>query len=92
MEKIAYAQSIPFHITHAGGMFGFLFNAKENIDNLETVQKGNLAYFKTFYHRMLENGVYFAPSMYEANFTSSLHGDTEIGFTLNAFHTALQKI
>ena len=45
--------------------------------------------FKKFYHGMLEQGVYFAPSMYEAGFVSSAHGEVEIQKTQEAAEKVL---
>lgn len=73
-----------------GGMFGFCFNANAHVRNFTDVAESNELLFKKFYHEMLKRGVYFAPSMYEAGFVSSAHGNQEIEATLAAAKEALQ--
>jgi glutamate-1-semialdehyde 2,1-aminomutase len=48
--------------------------------------------FNRFFHAMLEQGVYLAPSAYEAGFVSAAHGDAEIDATLAAAHAAFKKL
>ena len=45
--------------------------------------QSNKAYFQKFFHFMLDNGVYFAPSLFEAGFVSDAHTDEDINHTLN---------
>ncbi|MDC0598800.1 aspartate aminotransferase family protein, partial [Gammaproteobacteria bacterium] len=48
------------------------------------VMNCNVERFKQYFHLMLDNGIYLAPSAYEAGFMSAAHGDTEINLTLDA--------
>ncbi|MCE3046391.1 glutamate-1-semialdehyde 2,1-aminomutase [Legionella sp. 16cNR16C] len=80
----AQARNIPLIADYEGGMFGFFFTEEPEVRNFKQVQKSNESRFKTFYHGMLESGVYLAPSMYEAGFVSCCHGEEEIAKTLNA--------
>ncbi|MDE1891871.1 MAG: glutamate-1-semialdehyde 2,1-aminomutase [Betaproteobacteria bacterium] len=66
-----------------GGMFGLHFQ-KECPGNLEQVMKADIALFKRFFHGMLKEGIYMAPSAYEAGFVSSVHGTQELHETLEA--------
>jgi glutamate-1-semialdehyde 2,1-aminomutase len=50
------------------------------------------AAFNRFYHALLAEGVYFAPSAYEAGFVSAAHGDAEIRATVQAAKIAFEKI
>ncbi len=52
----------------------------------------NVKHFQQFFHAMLDNGVYLAPSAYEAGFISMAHTDTEINFTLDAAEKAFAAI
>ncbi|HFD2405682.1 TPA: glutamate-1-semialdehyde 2,1-aminomutase, partial [Legionella pneumophila] len=70
--------NIPFFTASLGGMFGFCFTDKNNVENYLDVASSDEVLFKKFFHAMLTRGVYFAPSMYEAGFVSSAHGDLEI--------------
>ncbi|RAP37165.1 glutamate-1-semialdehyde-2,1-aminomutase [Legionella quinlivanii] len=80
----AQARNIPLIADYEGGMFGVFFTEEPEVRNFKQVQKSNESRFKTFYHGMLESGVYLAPSMYEAGFVSCCHGEEEIVKTLNA--------
>jgi glutamate-1-semialdehyde 2,1-aminomutase len=53
---------------------------------------GDSAAFQTYFHIMLENGVYLAPSAFEAGFVSSAHGAEEIQLTLDAAEKAFNSI
>ena len=66
-----------------GGMFGVYFTA-EIPKGLADVSAGNIEQFKTFFHGMLDRGVYFAPSAFEAGFVSATHDDEVIHATLTA--------
>ena len=88
LAELAKSVNIPL-ITHGvGGMFGFCFTERTSIRNYQEVATGNELFFKQFYHEMLKKGMYFAPSMYEAGFVSSAHGESEIEKTLQAAHKA----
>ena len=65
-------------------MFGFFFTSEEKITSFAQVCRCNMTAFKRFYHLMLEEGIYLAPSAYEAGFLSLAHGDKEIEITLEA--------
>lgn len=75
---------IKLRTTAVGGLFGFLFTDAHEISCEKHVQECDVALFKQFYHAMLQQGVYFAPSLFESGFVSSLHGNKEIEFTLQA--------
>ena len=75
-----------------GGMFGLFFTEESNVTNFEQASNCNLERFKSFYHLMLNEGVYLAPSAYEAGFISSKHTDIEIQFTIDAAGKALSRL
>jgi len=75
-----------------GGMFGLFFTEESNVTNFEQASNCNLERFKSFYHLMLNEGVYLAPSAYEAGFISSKHTDIEIQFTIDAADKALSRL
>jgi glutamate-1-semialdehyde 2,1-aminomutase len=74
LKRAADAASVPFAVDSVGGMFGFYF-AKEVPTSYEAVTKTDIEAFKKFFHLMLDEGVYLAPSAYEAGFTSIAHDD-----------------
>jgi glutamate-1-semialdehyde 2,1-aminomutase len=73
-----------------GGMFGFFFHPGP-VESFEDARKSNAARFKTFFHAMLEAGVYLAPSAYEAGFVSLAHRPRELDATLEAARRAFRK-
>ncbi len=92
LTEVTDSLHIPFHGASLGGMFGFCFNEKRHILNYADVASSNETLFKTFFHGMLEKGVYFAPSMYEAGFVSSLHQQHEIKITQIAAEAVLSRV
>jgi glutamate-1-semialdehyde 2,1-aminomutase len=83
LEARAKHANIPFTTTYLGSMFGLYFTDKK-IETFDDVQQCNIEHFKKFFHGMLREGVYLAPSAYEAGFMSSAHGEKEINKTWNA--------
>jgi glutamate-1-semialdehyde 2,1-aminomutase len=69
---------------HVCGMFGFFFSSEERVDTYAKVMSSDAARFKRFFHAMLDAGVYFAPSAYEAGFLSAAHGPGDIDATVAA--------
>lgn len=80
----AKAANIPFAVSLVGGMFGLFFTEEENVTTFQQVTQCNIERFQAFYHGMLEQGIYLAPSAYEAGFVSAAHGHKEIQATLDA--------
>ena len=80
----AQAFDIPMCENHVGGMFGIFFSNETKIENFYQVTQCDVERFKLFYHGMLNEGVYLAPSAYEAGFVSAAHTDREIKQTLVA--------
>jgi len=78
----ARAFNIPLTTNYIGGMFGLFFTEEENIHNFYQVTNCNLDRFKLFFHEMLNEGVYLAPSAYEAGFVSAAHEAGDIKTTL----------
>ena len=81
MKEIMISSGIPFSTNQIGGMFGFFFS-EELPKNIDDVSKTNDELFSSFINACIQNGIYFAPSKYEAGFISATHGDTEIDKTL----------
>jgi glutamate-1-semialdehyde 2,1-aminomutase len=80
----AHAFDIPFTENHVGGMFGIFFSKDAKVENFNQVTQCNIDRFKLFFHGMLAEGVYLAPSAYEAGFVSAAHSDGDIKNTLIA--------
>jgi glutamate-1-semialdehyde 2,1-aminomutase len=92
LSQVARSMDIPLFTAFQGGMFGFCFSDKEHINDYADVASSNEPLFKKFYHLMLQEGVYFAPSMYEAGFVSSAHTNNEIQKTQAAAEKVLSIV
>jgi len=88
----AKAFNIPLRTTFVGGMFGLFFSDEEEVSNFYQVTNCNLDRFRLFFHGMLEQGVYLAPSAYEACFVSAAHGKDEIKQTLIAAEQVFSQL
>ena len=85
MKEIMTSSGIPFSTNQIGGMFGFFFSEKLP-NNIDDVSKTNDEMFSSFINACIGNGIYFAPSKYEAGFISVTHGDAEIDKTLEVIN------
>jgi glutamate-1-semialdehyde 2,1-aminomutase len=79
----ARAARLPLTANSVCGMFSFFFNAGP-VTNYREVMASDAARFRKFFHAMLAEGIYFAPSAFEAGFISAAHGETEIAATVEA--------
>jgi len=84
LTQAAGRHGIPFTTHQLGGMFGFFFSGEDKVTRFEQVMACNLERFKSFYHGMLERGIYLAPSAYEAGFISAAHSEDDIATTVAA--------
>lgn len=83
MDK-AKSAGIPLAENHVGGMFGLFFTDQGPVTDFQGATACDQARFKTFYHAMLDRGVYLAPSAFEAGFVSDAHSDEDLQTTINA--------
>ena len=83
LSEAAQARRIPFSARNVGGMFGLYFRETPPTSYAEVMQCDKDA-FNRFFHAMLAEGVYLAPSAYEAGFVSAAHGAAEIDRTIKA--------
>ena len=84
LSAAARAANIPFITTSVGGMFGLYFNAGEKIETYADVMRSDAERFKKFFHLLLDDGVYLAPSAFEAGFVSIAHTEQDINDTVAA--------
>lgn len=75
-----------------GGMFGLFFSGEEKISNFDQVMQCDQELFKCFFHGMLDEGIYLAPSAFEAGFVSAAHDDADIAATVSAAGSVLQRL
>ena len=90
-KKIADAHGVPLQVEVRGSMFGFFFNPNP-VKNFDDAQKSDLEYFAKFHQKMIERGVYFACSQFEAGFICEPLDDKLIDETLEKIEDAIKKI
>ena len=90
MKSIMVESGIPFSVNKIGGMFGFFF-LEELPQNINDVSKSDDVLFSNFLNSCIRNGIYFAPSKYEAGFISAMHQDNEINKTLETVKKIIKK-
>ena len=88
----ARAAGVPLTVNRVGGMFGLFFTEAPQVTNYAQATACNVEQFRAFFHAMLKNGVYLAPSAFEAGFVSITHGDAELAATLEAAERAFAEI
>ncbi len=92
IKAAASSAGIPLSTNTVGGMFGFFFTEEEKVTTFSQVSACNIERFQHFYHGMLDNGVYLAPSAYEAGFVSSTHSEEDIADTLEASQKVFKSL
>jgi glutamate-1-semialdehyde 2,1-aminomutase len=84
MMNEAKSAGIPMTENHAGGMFGLFFTDASKVTNFAETTACDQERFKKFFHGMLNEGVYLAPSAYEAGFVSIAHTDEDLNNSIEA--------
>jgi len=92
LAQCAQQAGIALTTNHVGGMFGLFFSAEANISRFAQVMACDQALFKHFFHAMLGQGVYLAPSAFEAGFVSIAHSDDDLACTLEAATVAFKTL
>ena len=87
----AKTAGIEMTCNRVGGMFGLFFSNKQ-VSSFEQATQCNVDQFQKFFHGMLKQGVYLAPSAYEAGFVSSAHTETDLQNTIDAAATVLATL
>ena len=91
LTAAAKEAGVSFCARSQGGMMGLFF--LENLPNgFNDVMKADPAVFAKFFHTMLEEGVYLAPSIFEAGFVSAAHSDEDIEATIAAARKAFAAL
>ncbi|WP_038911715.1 glutamate-1-semialdehyde 2,1-aminomutase [Dickeya dadantii] len=88
----AKTQQIPLVVNHVGAMFGIFFTDADRVTCYQDVLKCDVERFKRFFHMMLEEGVYLAPSAFEAGFMSLAHSQQDIEHTVDAARRCFAKL
>ncbi len=82
-RELGSSKKIPLCAESVGSMFGFFFQ-NGPVHNYTDAKRSDVAMFKEFFHAMLDRGVYFAPSQFEAGFVSAAHENEALQFTVSA--------
>ncbi|QLB18249.1 glutamate-1-semialdehyde 2,1-aminomutase [Mannheimia granulomatis] len=91
-KALADKHNVPLTVQYVGGMFGLFFTEQKAVNNFQEVMKCDAAKFNRFFRLMLEQGVYLAPSAFEAGFMSLAHSDADIAHTLDAADKAFAQL
>lgn len=91
LRELANIAQIPFQAIQIGSVFGLFFN-HQLPQNFTQVMQSNVEHYKIFFHALLQEGIYLAPSAYEVGFVSSAHTEKEIEITLAAAEKAFDLI
>jgi glutamate-1-semialdehyde 2,1-aminomutase len=88
LAAAAARAGVPLATNHVCGMFGFFFTGAAKVDSYAKVMACDVPRFNRFFHQMLGEGVYFAPSAFEAGFLSAAHTRADIDATIRAAERA----
>ena len=92
LQEVADAAGIPFTTNAIGGMFGLFFTEEGSVTSFEQVMGCNQERFNSFFHGMLEQGIYLAPSSFEAGFVSKAHTDKDIETTIMSAKKVIENL
>ncbi|PJG84202.1 glutamate-1-semialdehyde 2,1-aminomutase [Caviibacterium pharyngocola] len=92
LKTLAQKHQVPFVVNYVGGMFGLFFTDQAEVSSYQQAMQCDVEKFKIFFHKMLEQGVYLAPSAFEAGFMSLAHNDEDIDRTLAAADIAFAAL
>ncbi|MFW0856159.1 glutamate-1-semialdehyde 2,1-aminomutase [Cronobacter dublinensis] len=92
LRDAAQETGVSLVVNHVGGMFGIFFTDADSVTCYQDVVKCDVERFKRFFHLMLEEGVYFAPSAFEAGFMSIAHSEEDINTTIDAARRVFAKL
>jgi len=90
MKDAAKAARVPMRFNRIGSMFCGYFT-REPVHNLADAMKSDRERFAKYFHGMLEQGIYIAPSQFEAGFISTAHSAEDVEKTIQAARNALAK-
>ncbi|MEL0630059.1 glutamate-1-semialdehyde 2,1-aminomutase [Psychromonas aquatilis] len=92
LKQAATEVGVPVAVNYVGGMYGLFFTDAAKVTNFKEVCECDTDKFKKFFHFMLEEGVYLAPSAFEAGFLSLAHSDQDINDTIAAAKKAFSQL
>jgi glutamate-1-semialdehyde 2,1-aminomutase len=92
LQLSAREAGVPLAVEAIGGMFGLIFSADAPVRHFRQVAAADVDRFRKFFHGMLRQGIYLAPSAFEAGFVSAAHGDEEIHKTIDASRRVFKQL
>jgi glutamate-1-semialdehyde 2,1-aminomutase len=92
LKESARQAGISMTTNTVGGMFGLFFTAEQQVSRFAQVMQCDQNLFKRFFHAMLEQGVYLAPSAFEAGFVSAAHSDQDLEKTLDIADAVFKRL
>jgi glutamate-1-semialdehyde 2,1-aminomutase len=92
LQDAADKTNIPFTTNTSGGMFGLFFTNEKQITIFDQVMTCNQERFRKFFHGMLKQGVYLAPSAFEAGFVSGKHTRADINTTVGIAFNVMKDL
>ncbi len=92
LRLAAERHQIPFSASCVCGMFGLFFTQADKVTDYESVQSTDIGLFRSFFHYMLEAGIYLAPSPFESGFLSTAHDSEIVMRILEASDEAFGKL
>lgn len=92
LTAAAKAVGVPFTTNQVGGMFGLFFTSQAHVNSYQQATQCDIEAFKRFFHLMLGQGIYLAPSAYEAGFLSLAHSNADIDRTIEAAKKAFAAL
>lgn len=92
LASVTEKLGVPACVQSVPGMFGLFFTQASKVSTFRDVSQCDVARYRDFFHALLKQGVYFAPSAYETGFMSLAHTDDDIECTLDAVEKALNSL
>lgn len=92
LKNVAQNADIPLATNGVGGMFGVFFTEADKVKSFSEVMECDVERFRRFFHGMLEQGVYLAPSAFEAGFVSAAHNENDIADTIDAAAKVMERL
>ena len=92
MRECAKTAGVPMVINQVGALFSLFFTTQSHVNNVSDVNACDFEYFRAYFHQMLSQGIYLAPSGYECGFVSIQHGQAEIELTTRAMRQTFETL
>jgi glutamate-1-semialdehyde 2,1-aminomutase len=92
LREAAQQAGVPLSTNHVCGMFGLFFTSDRKVTSYAEATACDVERFKRFFHGMLDEGIYLAPSAFEAGFVSAAHTDADIDATVAAAARVFTRI